>query len=65
MVRATKVATATATSKGTMKARSRPVISIIRTAAEIGPCVVAASTAPAPTIAKSPGGAPGHIHVQT
>jgi hypothetical protein len=48
MVRATRVAVATASSNGTMKDRSRPVSSIISTTVEIGPCVVAARTAAAP-----------------
>jgi hypothetical protein len=48
MVRDTRVAVATARISGTMKERTRPVSSsIISTTAEIGPCVVAASTAPA------------------
>ncbi len=64
MLRATKVAVATASSRGTMNDRSRPVSSIISTTAEIGPCVAAASTEAAPTIAYRPSGAPGHSHAQ-
>ena len=41
-----------------MNDRSLPVSSIMSTTAEIGPCVVAASTAPAPRTADSPGGIP-------
>src|ERR1700728_3622120 len=37
-----------------MKERSRPVSSITSTTEEIGPCVVAASTAPAPKTAERP-----------
>src|SRR5665213_332151 len=48
--------------RGTMKERSRPVSSIIRTIVEIGPCVDAAKTAPAPRRAKSPAGTPGQNH---
>ena len=42
-----------------MNDRSRPVISINNTTVEIGPCVVAASNAPAPSNANIPGGTPG------
>src|ERR1700722_13420375 len=59
MVRATSVAVATASNIGTMNDRSRPVSSIISTTVEIGPWVVAASTAAAPSTANSPGGTPG------
>src|ERR1700722_15782414 len=59
MVRATSVAVATASNIGTMNDRSRPVSSIISTTVEIGPCVVSASTAAAPSTANSPGGTPG------
>jgi len=55
---------ATANNSGTMNERSRPVSSIISTTAEIGPCVVAASTAAAPITANSPGGTPGQSHDQ-
>src|SRR6202789_4704212 len=60
MLRATIVAAATATSSGTINDRSRPVSSIINTTVEIGPCVVAARTAPAPSRANNPAGVPGH-----
>ena len=59
MVRATRVAVATAGTRGTMNDLSRPVSSIIKTTVEIGPCVVAARTAAAPSTANSPGGTPG------
>src|SRR5258708_27244869 len=59
MVRATKVAVATASNIGRMKERSRPVSSIISTTVEMGPCVVAARTAAAPSRANNPGGTPG------
>src|SRR6202042_1427697 len=59
MVRATSVAVPTASNNGTIKDRSRPVSSIIRTTVEIGPCVVAARTAAAPSTANSPEGTPG------
>src|SRR5665213_1762149 len=59
MVRATKVAVATASSIGRIKERSRPVSSIISTAVEMGPWVVAARTAAAPSKANNPGGTPG------
>src|ERR1700677_2752752 len=59
MVLATRVAAPTASSSGTIKDRSRPVSSIISTTVEIGPCVVAASTADAPRTAKRQGGTPG------
>lgn len=51
----------TAKSSGRTKDRSRPVSSIISTTADIGPCVVAANTAAAPTTANRPGGTPGQI----
>src|ERR1035441_8184582 len=59
MVRATRVAVATTSNSGRMNDRSRPVSSIIRITVEMGPCVVAARTAAAPSTAKSPGGTPG------
>ncbi len=55
IVRETSVAVATARSSGTMKDRSRPVSSIMSTTAEMGPRVVAASTAAAPTTPNNPG----------
>jgi len=51
IVRAVAVATTIATSVGKAKRRACPVSSIMITSAEIGPCVVAAIIAPAPTTA--------------
>src|SRR5579872_3027171 len=65
MVRATSVAVATASNSGTINDRSRPVSSIISTTVEIGPCVVAARTAAAPSTANIPGGTPGQNQDQT
>src|ERR1700722_7761545 len=65
IVRATSVAVPTASNNGTMNDRSRPVNSIIRTTVEIGPWVVAARTAAAPSTANSPGGTPGQNQHQT
>lgn len=48
MVRATRVALATTSKSGTINDRSLPVNSIMRTTVEIGPCVLAARTAPHP-----------------
>src|ERR1700691_2015970 len=59
MVRATSLAVPTANTSGTINDRSRPVSSIIRITVEIGPWVVAARTAAAPSTANSPGGTPG------
>jgi len=59
MVRATRVAVATASNSGTMNDRSRPVSSIIDTTVEIWPYAVAARTAAAPSTANNPGGTPG------
>ena len=50
---------ATANNSGKMNDRYRPVSSIISTTVEMGPWVVAARTAAAPTMANSPGGTPG------
>jgi hypothetical protein len=58
-VRATIVAVATTSNRGRINDRSRPVSSIINMTVEMGPCVVAARTAAAPSTAKSPGGTPG------
>src|SRR6185312_16799741 len=59
MVRATSVALATASNNGTINDRSRPVSSINSTTVEMGPWVVAARTAAAPSTANRPGGTPG------
>src|ERR1017187_4156156 len=64
MVRATMVAVATASNNGKINDRSLPVSSIIRITVEMGPCVVAARTAAAPSTAKSPGGTPGQSQDQ-
>src|ERR1019366_473371 len=64
MVRATRVAVATASNNGTINERSRSVSSIISTTVEIGPWVVAASTAAAPSTANNPGGTPGQTQDQ-
>ncbi len=61
---AMSVAIPTINNSGRMKDLSRPVNSIIKTTAEIGPWVVAANTAPAPRIANRPAGTPGHRKVQ-
>jgi len=53
MVRATRVAVPTASNSGTINDLSRPVSSIISTTVEMGPCVVAAKTAAAPSTANS------------
>src|SRR5580658_9435368 len=63
IVRETKVAVITASSSGAMNDRSRPVSSIMSTTAEMGPCVVAASTAPALRTAGNPRGTPGQSRV--
>src|SRR5277367_446565 len=65
MVRATSVAVATASNRGTINDRSRPVSSIISTTVEMGPWVVAARTAAAPSTANKPGGTPGQNNDQT
>jgi hypothetical protein len=59
IIRETGAAMTTANNTGTMKDRSRLVSSMISTTAEIGPHVVAARTAPAPTAAVSAGGQKG------
>lgn len=50
---------ATIKSSGRIKERSPLINSMIRATAEIGPCVVAPITAPAPSKANNPGGTPG------
>jgi hypothetical protein len=59
MVRATRVAVATANSNGMINDRSRLVSSVMSTTVEIGPWVVAARTAAAPSTANNPGGHTG------
>ena len=58
MVRATRVAVATASSIGTSAARACLVSSIINTMLEIGACVVVATMAPAPSTAYNLGCTP-------
>ena len=63
-MRATTVAVTTANSIGKMKERSRLVSSMTSTTEDMGPWVVAASNAAAPTIANIPSGTPGHTKDQ-
>src|ERR1022692_827933 len=64
MVRARSVAVATSSNTGRMNDRSRPVSSITSTTVEMGPWVVAARSAAAPSMANSPGGMPGQSQDQ-